>query len=65
MQNIVYSFDPRVRRSSDEEIRFEAKTRYYSPARRFASWQYEDGDEEHNQQIADIMAKTRPLRLRA
>lgn len=65
MQNVVYSYDPRLGRSSDEEIRHEARTRHYSPARRSASWQVEDGDEEQNQRIADIIAKTRPLRLRA
>lgn len=65
MQNIVYSFDPRAGRSSDEEIRYEARTRHFSPARRAASRQVEDGDEEQDRQVADIMAKTRPLRLRA
>lgn len=65
MQNIVYSYDPRAGRSSDEEICYEARTRHYSPARRAASWQVEDGNEEQGRQVADIMAQTRPLRLRA
>ena len=65
MQNIVYSFDPRAGQSTDEEIRYETRTRYLSPERRCASWQHEGGEEETNTQVADIMASTRPLRLRA
>lgn len=65
MQNVAYSFDPRAESSSDEELRWEARTRHFSPARRSAHQQVEDGEDEQNRQVADIMAKTRPLRLRA
>lgn len=65
VQNIVYSFDPRAGHSSDEEVRYETRSRHLSPTKRTASWQHDDGDEEMNHQVADIMAATRPLRLRA
>lgn len=65
MDNVVYSFDPRSGHSSDEEIRTETRTRHLSPERRTASWQRDDGDGETNRQVADIMAATRPLRMRA
>ncbi len=65
MQNIVYSFDPRAGQSTDEEIRYETRTRSFSPERRCASWQHADGDEETNTKVAAIMAATRPLRMRA
>lgn len=65
MQNVVYSFDPRAERSSDEELRYETGTCHFSLARRGASWQVEGGDEEQNKQVADIVANTRPLRSRA
>ena len=64
MQNVVYSFDPRSG-SNNEEIQAEVRSRYLTPDRRQATWQYEDGADESNQQVADIMAHTRPLRLRA
>jgi len=65
MQNVVYSFDPRAGHSSDEEVRAETRSRHLSPARRTASWQYDDVDGEMNRQVADILASTRPLRMRA
>ena len=65
MDNVVYSFDPRAGYSSDEEVRAEARSRHLSPERRTASWQQDDGDGEMNRQVADIMAATRPLRMRA
>lgn len=65
VQNIIYSFDPRAGHSSDEEIRYETSSRYLSPTKRTASWQHDDGGEEMSHQVADIMAATRPLRLRA
>ena len=64
MQNVVYSFDPRTG-SSDEDIRADVRSRYLAPDRRQATWQCEDGATERNQQVADIVANTRPLRLRA
>ena len=65
MQHVVYSFDPRSGHSSDEEIRAETRTRHLSPERRTASWQRDEGDSEMTRQVADILASTRPLRLRA
>jgi hypothetical protein len=66
MENfVVYSFDPRAGYSSDEEIRAETRSRHLSPERRTAVWQHDDGDGEMNRQVADIMAATRPLRMRA
>ncbi len=65
MDNVVYSFDPRSGHSSDEEIRAETRSRQFSPDRRAATWQHDDGDGEMNRQVADIMAATRPLRMRA
>jgi len=65
MNYTVYSFDPRVGRSSDEEIRAETRSRHLSPTTRTASWQYDDGEGEMNRQVADIVASTRPLRMRA
>ena len=65
MQNVVYSFDPRLGHSSDEEIRAETRSRHLSPERRTASWQHDEGDSEMNRQVADILASTRPLRMRA
>ncbi len=65
MQNIVYSFDPRAGHSSNEEIRAETCSRHLSPERRAASWQHDDGDGEMNRQVADIVASTRPLRIKA
>ena len=65
MQNVVYSFGPRSGHSSDEEIRSETRARHLSPERRTASWQRDDGDGEMTRQVADILASTRPLRMRA
>ena len=65
MQHVVYSFDPRAGHSSDEEIRAETRSRQLSPDRRTAVWQHDDGDGEMNRQVADILAATRPLRMRA
>ena len=65
MDNIVYSFDPRSGHSSDEEIGAETRTRHLSPERRTASWQRDGGDDQMNRQVADILAATRPLRMRA
>ena len=65
MQHVVYSFDPRAGHSSDEEIRAETRSRQLSPDRRTAVWQHDDGDGEMNRQVADILASTRLLRLRA
>lgn len=62
---IVYSFDPRVEYSSDDEVRAETRFRHLSPTTRTASWQHDDGDEEMSRQVADIVATTRPLRMRA
>ncbi len=64
MEHLVYSFDPRVGHSSQEEVRVETTSRHLSPDRRVANWQREDGDDEHFQQVADIMASTRPLTMR-
>ena len=64
MENLVYSFDPRVEHSSHEEVRAETSSRHLAPDRRVASWQREDGDDEHDRQVADIMASTRPLTMR-
>ena len=65
MQHVVYSFDPRVGHSTDEEVRAETRSRRLSPEQRAASWQHDDGDDQMNRQVADILASTRPLRLRA
>jgi len=65
VQNIIYSFDPRPGQSTDEEIRCETRSRFLCPTERSASWQHDDGDEEMSHQVADIVAATRPLRLRA
>ena len=66
MENfVVYSFDPRAGYSSDEEIRAETRSRHLSPERRTAVWQHDDGDDQMTRQVADIMAATRPLRMRA
>ncbi len=65
MDHVVYSFDPRTGHSSDEEIRAETRSRHLSPARRIAAWQHDDGDGEMNRQVADVMASTPPLRMRA
>jgi hypothetical protein len=66
MENfVVYSVGPRAGYSSDEEIRAETRSRHLSPERRTAVWQHDDGDGEMNRQVADIMAATRPLRMRA
>ena len=65
MQHVVYSFDPRAGHSSNEEIRAETRSRQLSPDRRTAVWQHDDGDGEMNRQVADILASTRLLRLRA
>ena len=65
MDHVVYSFDPRSGHSSDEEIRTETRTRHLSPERRTASWQRDDGDSEMTRQVADILASTRPLKMRA
>ena len=64
MEHLVYSFDPRVGHSSQEEVRAETTSRHLAPDRRVASWQREDGDDEHYRQVADIMASTRPLTMR-
>ena len=64
MEHLVYSFDPRVGRSSQEEVRAETTSCHLAPDRRVASWQREDGDDEHYRQVADIMASTRPLTMR-
>lgn len=61
---VVYTFDPRSVSSTDAEVQAEARSRHLCPKRRAASWQH-DGDGEMNRQVADIMAATRPLRLRA
>jgi len=64
MENfVVYSFDPRAGYSSDDEVRDESRSRHLSPERRTASWQHDDGDDEMNRQVADIVASTRPLRM--
>ena len=65
MDYLAYSFDPRAGHSTDEEIRAETRSRHLSPERRTASWQHDDGDSEMNRQVADILASTRPLRIRA
>lgn len=65
MQNVVYSFDPRAGHSSDEEVRAETRSRQLSPEQRAANWQHDDGDGEMNRQVADILASTCPLRMRA
>jgi hypothetical protein len=66
MDNFVfYSFDPRSGSSTDAEVQAEARSRHLCPERRAASWQHDDGDGEMNRQVADIMASTRPLRIRA
>ena len=65
MDNVVYSFDPRAGHSSDEEIQAETRSRHLSPERRTAFWQHDDGDDQMNRQVADILASTRPLRMRA
>lgn len=65
MDHVVYSFDPRAGHSSDEEVRAENRSRRLSPEQRAASWQHDDGDGEMNRQVADILASTRPLRMRA
>ena len=65
MENVVYSFDPRSGHSSDEEIRAETRARHLSPTTRTASWQHDDGDDQMNRQVADIVASTHPLRMRA
>jgi hypothetical protein len=62
---VIYSFDPQAGHLSDEEIWAETRSRHLSPERRTASWQHDDGDGEMNRQVADIMAATRPLRMRA
>ena len=64
MDHVAYSFDPRGS-SDDEDVRAEVRSRYLSPDRLKASWQFEDGVDERNQQVADIMAQTSPLRPRA
>ena len=64
MDHVAYSFDPRGSRD-DEDVRAEVRSRYLSPDRLKASRQFEDGVVEQNRQVADIMAQTRPLRLRA
>lgn len=65
MQHVVYSFDPRAGHSSDAELRAETRTRRLSPERRVAAWQHDDGEGETNRLVADILASTRPLRMRA
>ncbi len=65
MDNVVYSVGPRSGHSSDEEIRAETHSRHLSPERRAAVWQHDDGDGEMNRQVADILASTCPLRMRA
>ena len=65
MENVVYSFDPRVGHSSDGEIRAETRSRHLSPERRTASWQHDEGEGEMTRQVGDILASTRPLRMRA
>ncbi len=65
MKNVVYSVGPRTGFSTEAEVQAETRSRFLSPERRTASWQHDDGDEEMNHQVADIMAATRPLRLRA
>ena len=65
MDNVVYSFDPRAGHSTDEEVRAETRSRQLSPVRRAALTQHDDGDGEMNRQVANIMAATRPLRMRA
>lgn len=62
---VVYSVGPHSESSTDAEVQAEARSRHLCPERRAASWQHDDGDEEMNHQVADIMAATRPLRLRA
>ena len=65
MDNVVYSVDPRAGHSTDEDVRAETRSRQLSPDRRTAVWQHDDGDGEMNRQVADILASTRLLRLRA
>ena len=65
MNNVVYSVDPRAGHSTDEEIRAETRARHLSPERRATLTQHDDGDAQMNRQVADIMAATRPLRMRA
>ena len=65
MENLVYSFDPRVGHSSHEEVRAGKLPAATSPQTAASpSWQREDGDDEHDRQVANIMAATRPLRMR-
>ena len=65
MDHVVYSFDPRAGHSTDEDVRAETHSRHLSPERRTASWQHDDGDSEMNRQVANILASSRPLRMRA
>jgi len=65
MNNVIYSFDPRAGRSSPDEVRREVRSRHLSPDRLRAAWQHEDGNEERDAQVADIVARMRPLRMRA
>ena len=65
MDNVVYSFDPRSGHSSDEEIRAETRACHLSPERRIASRQRDEGEGEMNRRVADILAATHPLRMRA
>ena len=62
MEYLVYSFDPRVAKLGD--IKNDLSSRHLSPERRASIWQHEDGDDEHARQVEDIVASTRPLRMR-
>ena len=64
MDYVAYSFDPRGSRD-DDDVRAEVRSRCFAPDRLKASWQCEDGVDEQNRQVTDIMAQTRPLQLRA
>ncbi len=61
MEHTVYSFDPRVAELGDFDR--DTRSRHFSPERRAAVWQHEDGDDDSNRQVADIMSATRPLTM--
>lgn len=65
MYNVVYSFDPRAGHSTDEEVRFETRSRCFSPESRATLYQHDDGEVEARQRVEAIVADMRPLRLRA
>ena len=59
MDNVVYSYDPRVQEAALEDFEEDRYVRFLSPARQAARWQHEDGEAQARHAVADIVANSR------